>query len=214
MTATIRPKPLRSDARRNRAQIVTAARELFASAGVDTPVEEITRLAGVGIGTLYRHFPTKEELIDAVLDDAFREYIGLAESALADPDGWRGLCGFLDRALALQAGNLALMEVVATREHGLARAAKMRRRLRPLIVQLVARAQQQGSLRDDFSPEDVPLLLWAGNGVLERSGGGAPEIWRRYLGLMIDGLRREAATPLAHRPLTRSESDRARKWSR
>jgi AcrR family transcriptional regulator len=214
MAMTAESKTLRSDARRNRDQIVAAARDLFAQGGVEIPVEEVTRRAGVGVGTLYRHFPTKEELIDAVLDEAFDEYVALAESALAEADGWTGLCAFLERALELQAGNLALMDVVATREHGRTRAATMRRRMRPLIVRIVERAQQQGSLRADFSPEDVPLLLWGGYGILERGGGVAPEVWRRYLGFVVDGLRQDAATPLAHRPLTRSQSDRARKLTR
>jgi AcrR family transcriptional regulator len=207
-------KPLRCDAQRNRDHLVTTARELFATVGVDASVEEVTRRAGVGMGTLYRHFPTKEELIDAVLEDAFRQYIGIAEAALAHADAWGGLCHFLDGALALQSANHALMEVAGTREHGRARAANMRRQLRPLLVTLVERAHDQGSLREDIVTEDLALLLWGGHGVIERGGAVAPEIWRRYLGVVLDGMRAPAATPLPHPPLSRSQADRAKRYTR
>jgi AcrR family transcriptional regulator len=182
---------LRSDARRNRAHLVAVARELIAEGGVDTSVEEITRRAGVGMGTLYRHFATKDELIDAVLEDAFQEYLGLAEAALADEDPWRGFAGFLERALGLLALNRGLNDIVATRTQGLARAAAMRRRLRPLVAALIERAQAAGELRADFAPEDVSLLLWGGHGVIECSDEAAPRVWQRYLGLLLDGLRVE-----------------------
>jgi AcrR family transcriptional regulator len=95
------PKTLRSDARRNRALLVASARELFAREGVDVPVEEITQHAGVGMGTLYRHFPTKDELIDAVLEDAFAEILQLAEHAAAEEDGWTGFTGLRARVRPL-----------------------------------------------------------------------------------------------------------------
>ena len=130
-TATAAVSP-RSDARRNHVQLVAAARELFAIAGVDASVEEISERAGVGIGTLYRHFATKEELIDAVLEDAFQEYAELADTALAHADAWVGFCGFLEAALALHASNRGLKDVVASGAHGLERVAAIRRRLQPL----------------------------------------------------------------------------------
>jgi AcrR family transcriptional regulator len=214
VTAATTTKPLRSDARRNHELLVAAARELFATGGVDASVDEITKRAGVGTGTLYRHFATKEELIDAVLDDAFCEYLGLAEAALEDPDAWSGLCAFLERALALHAANHGFKDVVATRAHGLRRAAAMRRRLRPLVTLLVQRAQAQGTLRADFAPEDVSLLLWGGHGVIECSEGVAPQIWRRYLGLVLDGLRTTSPTPLERHPLSASQANRAAKCAR
>lgn len=198
----------RSDAKRNHLQLVAAARELFATVGVDVSVEEITQKAGVGMGTLYRHFATKEELIDAVLEDAFQEYVGLAEQALAADDPWTGFCEFLERALELQASNRGLKHVVGGGAPDLARMAAMRRRMRPLTARLVARAQEQGSLRADFAAEDVSLLLWGGHGVINRSGDAAPEIWRRYLGFVLDGLRSDAATPLARKSLRPSQTSR------
>jgi AcrR family transcriptional regulator len=204
-------KTLRSDALRNRERLVASARELFAKSGVDVPVEEIVRHAGVGMGTLYRHFPTKEELLDAVLEDAFGEIIGLAEEAAADDDAWAGLEGFLEQALALHVVNRGLKDVFATREHGRERAEAMRARIRPLLRRTIERAQEQGSLRPDFTVEDLPLVLWAAGGVIETTGSVAPDYWRRYLGFLLDGLRAEAATPLPAPPLTRAQLARATK---
>jgi AcrR family transcriptional regulator len=209
MPSTTDTRPLRSDARRNRERIVTSARALFARAGLDASVEDITNHAGIGMGTLYRHFPTKEALIDAVLEDAFAEFVGLAKTALAEPDPWTGLCWYLERSLAMLAANRGLKDVAATREHGLSRAAAIRRELRPLLLRLVERAQAQGSLRADLSPEDIPLLLWAGDGVIECAANVDPQVWRRYLGLLMDGLRSDAATPQEYAPLTRAQVDRA-----
>jgi hypothetical protein len=109
----------------------------------------------------------------------------------------------------LRAANRGLNDVVTTRTHGLARAADMRRRLRPLVAALVERAQASGQLRADFALEDVALVMWGAHGVIECSEGVAPQIWERYLGLLLDGLRADAATPLAHAPLTTSQARRA-----
>ena len=113
----------RSDSRRNRARLVAEARQLLASRGVDVSLREIARAAEVGVGTLYRHFPTREELVDAVLEDAFEELTTLAEQALTEPDAWAGLRRFLEQALALHARNRGLKDVVETQIHGRERAA-------------------------------------------------------------------------------------------
>jgi AcrR family transcriptional regulator len=202
-------KTLRRDAQRNRDRIVASARILFARDGVEATVEEITRHAGVGMGTLYRHFSTKEELVDAVLEDAFAELVGTAEQAVAEEDAWAGFKVFLEQAVALHAANRGLKDVVATREHGRKRAGAMRARLRPLLRRLIERAQAQGTLRPDFTPEDIPLLFWTSGRVIEATATVAPEFWRRHLGLLLDGLRAEAATPLPHPPLTESQLNRA-----
>lgn len=198
-------KSLRSDARRNRERLVASARELFATAGVDVPVEEITQHAGVGMGTLYRHFPTKEELIDAVLEDAFAEVVALAEASVATADAWGGFTGFLEGALALHVTNRGLKDVIASRGHGAGRAEAMRARIRPLLRRLIERAHEQGSLRSDFTSADLPLVFWTAGRVIDKTGAVAPEGWRRYLGFLLDGLRAEAATPLPQPPLSRAQ---------
>ncbi len=202
-------RPLRRDAQANRDRIVAAAREVFATGGIEATVEEIARRAGVGIGTLYRRFPTKEDLIDAVLEEAFGEFIVVAEEALAEPDAWVGFSTFLERALALHGADRGLKDLVESSAHGLARSDAKRATLRPLIRQLVERAQAQGTLRADFAAEDVSVVFWAAGRVIETTSAVAPDYWRRYLGLLLDGLRAEAATPLPRPPLTRAELDRA-----
>jgi AcrR family transcriptional regulator len=201
-------KTLRSDARRNREQLVASAHELFAASGLDVPVEEITRHAGVGMGTLYRHFPTKEDLIDAVLEDAFAGLLDAAKEAAEAEDAWAGLTGFLERALAEHVGNRGLKDIMAMRAHGRARTEALRARIRPLLRRLIERAQEQGSLRADFAPEDLSLIFWTGDRVIEATAGVSPDFWRRYLALLLDGLRAEAATPLPHPPLTRAQLNR------
>ena len=202
-------RPLRRDAQANRDRIVAAARAVFAAEGIEVPVEEIARRAGVGMGTLYRHFPAKEDLIDAVLEDAFAEFISAAEQAVAEQDAWAGFRGFLERVFALHAENRGLKDIIATRAHGKARAEAMRARMRPLLRRLIERAQVQGALRDDFTLEDMPLVFWTGGRVIEATAAVAPEFWRRHLGLLLDGLRAEAATPLQHPPLTPAQLNRA-----
>ena len=201
-------KTLRSDARRNREQLVASAHELFAASGLDVSVEEITRHAGVGMGTLYRHFPTKEDLIDAVLEDAFAGLLDAAKEASEAEDAWAGLTSFLERALAEHVGNRGLKDVIAMRAHGRERVAALRARIRPLLRRLIERAQEQGSLRADFTPEDLSLVFWSADRVIDATAAVSPDFWRRYLALLLDGMRAEAATPLPHPPLTRAQLNR------
>jgi AcrR family transcriptional regulator len=164
---------LRSDARRNRARLIASARKLFATRGVDVPVEDITQDAGVGMGTLYRHFPTKEELIDAVLEDAFDDYVALADAALEQEDARAGLESFLEGALAASAANRGLAEVAGQR------VTAMRRRLKPKLRELAART--------GLDADDLEVVLHGGAGVIERSP--SPEARSRYLRVVLEGLR-------------------------
>ena len=207
-TATATPRPLRRDAERNRDRIVEAARSAFAADGIDVSVEEIARRAGVGMGTLYRRFPTKGDLVDAVLEDAFAEVCQAAEAALEQEDAWAAFAAFLERVFELHVRNRSLKDVIASGQHDLKRLDSLRARMRPLVAQVVARAQEQGTLRADFVAEDVPMLFWTGGRVAEVSADVAPDLWRRYLGFVLDGLRADAATPLPTPPLTRAQLDR------
>ena len=199
----------RRDAKRNRLQVVAAARELFASAGAEVPSRAIAHRAGVGVGTIYRHFPTRADLVDAVLEEAFDELIEVAEAALAEPDSWAGFARFLDEALVLHARNRALKDVLESEDRGRERARAMRRRIRPLTVELIARAQADGTLRQDFAPQDLALLFWGSDRVIELAADVAPELWRRQLGFMLDGLRTPDPHPLEHPPLTEAQLRRA-----
>ncbi len=202
------PRPLRRDAERNRDRIIEAARAAFATDGINVSVEEIARRAGVGIGTLYRRFPTKAELIDAILEDVLTEVCSAAESALEEEDAWLGFSTFLENVFELHVRNRGLKDVIAERKHGRRRLDSARAHMRPLVAELIARAQAQGTLRPDFTPEDMPMLFWTGGRVAEMTSFVAPELWRRYLGLVLDGLRAHAATPLPHPPLTRAQLER------
>jgi AcrR family transcriptional regulator len=198
----------RADAQRNRSRLLAAARELVAAEGVDVSVREIARAAGVGIATLYRHFPTRDELIDAVLEDAFVDFLQAAEAAADADDAWTGLTGLIEAALISHARNRGLRDVVETRAHGRERAATMRRRFWTLVTGLVERAHDQGTLRADFAPQDVALIFWGSDRVLELAGDVAPDVWRRHLALVFDGLRSPAATPLVHPPLSEGQLER------
>jgi AcrR family transcriptional regulator len=205
VTTPSEARPLRSDARRNRERLVASARELFASRGVEASVEEITHHAGVGMGTLYRHFPHKEDLVDAVLEDAFAEVVAVAERAAAEPDAWVGLTGFLERVLELHGANRGLKDVLDSSVHGRRRAEAMRSRLRPLVRGMIERAREQGTLRPDFTPQDLPFVFWSVGRAIEAAGDVAPDSWRRYLGLVLDGLRASGASPLQAPPLTEAQ---------
>jgi AcrR family transcriptional regulator len=210
MSATAAKLGDRRDARRNRGRIVAAAREVFLSAGADAPAREIARRADLGVGTLYRHFPARADLVDAVLEEAFEELIGIAEAALAEPDPWAGFVRFLEEALVLHARNRALKDVVESEEHGRELARAMRRRIRPLTEELIARAQADGTLRQDFARQDLALLFWGGDRVIELATDVAPELWRRQLGLMLDGLRTPDPRPLGHPALSEAQLRRVR----
>jgi AcrR family transcriptional regulator len=173
---------LRSDARQNHETLLAATSELFAEQGVDVSAREIAARAGVGVGTLYRHFPTRDELVDAVLADAFTAYLAAAERALEADDGWTGFAGYVETALAISIENRALLTVMHGHDAGRERIEGLRRRLRPLARRLVTRAQAEGTLRPDFHVEDIALALAAG-GVLE------PAQRRRHLRFLLDGLR-------------------------
>lgn len=199
------PASRRADATRNRRRIVTAARELFVDAGLEVSVRQVAARAGVGLGTVYRHFPAREDLVDAVLEDAFEAYVAVAERALEEPDGWLAFSSFVEEVLELLFRNRALKDVVETRAHGRERAAAMRKRMRPLVTKLVKRAQEQGTLRPDFTAQDITLLIWSSDRVIELSGDIAPQLWRRHLGFLLDGLRADAAHPLPAPALRESQ---------
>lgn len=200
---------LRSDARRNRERLIASARELFAREGVEVSVEEITHHAGLGMGTLYRHFPTKDELIDAVLEDTFADVLRYAEEGAAAADAWQGLISFFERVSEMHAKNRGFKDVIASRGHG-ARAEEMRKRVHPLVTQMIARAQEQGALRQDFTPEDIALVFLSTGRVIEATAGIARDTWRRHLAFLTDGLRAKAATEVTTPPLTRSQLARVR----
>jgi AcrR family transcriptional regulator len=209
--ATAKP-PLRRDAQRNRDRILAATRAAFRERGLEVGVDEIARRAGVGMGTLYRHFPTKDALIDAIVDARFAELTAAAEHALLAEDAWEGFAGFLTAAVDLQRSDRGFKDALAAPGRDEKRVKAARRKLHDAIERLVARGREQGALRDDLAPEDVIVLLWATARVVERTADVAPDQVHRFLAMHLDGLRPGAVTaPIVTGPLTPRQLQRARR---
>jgi len=204
-------RPLRRDASRNRERVLEAARELCAARGLDVTMDEIARHAGVGVGTAYRRFENRDALVGALFEERMGDYVALAEAALAEPDAWDGLAGFLERSVAMQAADRGLKDLLMSHEHAIDRIGRIRERVRPLIEELIGRAHRQGALRADVAAADVAVLSLMLGRVIDFSGDVAPELWRRYLALLLDGLRGERAAPAALpvAPLAREQMDAA-----
>jgi AcrR family transcriptional regulator len=179
---------MRADALRNRQQLMTAATELFAERGVDVPLEEIARRAGVSIGTLYNHFPNRGALLDAVLPDWAGELDRLAGEALSDPDPWRGFAEFMDGLFAVQASNRSMNDAIARTPIGPVDVIAECGRTGGVVESIVKRAKEAGVLRPDFGAGDLGTLMPAMSKVIELSDGD-DAVWRRHLGFVLDGLR-------------------------
>jgi AcrR family transcriptional regulator len=190
----------RSDAKRNRARILEAARECLAADGHEAQIDDIARRAEVGVGTVYRHFPTKEALLEALATQHFHRLADAAREALEDPDPWQGLSSFLSRAAEWQANDRALAEVMAAEPEVMERAALDREDLHSAVAKLVERAQAAGKLRTDIVAGDVPMLM-CGLGRATRVGSRGPTMsWKRYLAIMLDGLRAPGSSKLPDTP--------------
>jgi AcrR family transcriptional regulator len=200
-------RPLRRDAERNRQRILRAAREVFADRGLTASLDDIARHAEVGVGTVYRRFPDKQLLIDALFEERVAEVVAAFEEGLANPDPWDGLATTLETVLEWQARDQGLKELLLVGSSACAGIDGARRRIAPLGEQLLRRAQADGSVRPDAAPSDIPLLQIALGSLMAATRDLEPELWRRFLGIVLDGLRasRDGPTPL---PVTGLESER------
>jgi AcrR family transcriptional regulator len=199
------PKPLRADAARNRAKLLTAATRLFGQRGLDAPLEEIARQAGVSIGTLYNHFPTREAFWDAIFPERLGALERIIESALAAPDPWDGFVGYLEGLFALQAEDHGLNDALAQRFRAAGEVEQACHRGFRRAELIIQRARDSGQLRPDFQPEDLVTLIWAMSQVIRESMATAPDAWRRCLAFFLDGLRAGAAHPIAVPPLAQGQ---------
>ena len=184
---TIVTRPLRADAVRNRAKVLEAARAAFAEHGAEAQMEDVARRAGVGVGTVYRHFPTKEALAEALIEERFDRTIAFVRGLLdEEPDPWRAIERSFEHCASTQqkdrawAAALALMAggMMGPREHQM-------QQLLALEEQLIARARAAGVVREDLTAADMPALFCALASVVQAGGRN----WRRYLDLLLDGLR-------------------------
>ena len=193
-------RTLRKDAERNRERLMDAAREVFQEHGVEAPLEEIARRAGVGIGTLYRRFPTRESLIDAIFEAKAEEYVRASEEALASENAWEGFRRFLERICQMQAEDRGFADVL-TATFPMAPAVEDRRlRAMTNADELIRRAQQEGTLRADFVLGDIVWILIANASFLQATREIAPDAWRRYLALILDALTADTASELPPPP--------------
>ncbi|MEU0095622.1 helix-turn-helix domain-containing protein [Kribbella sp. NPDC006257] len=185
---------LRADAARNRAAIIEAAREVFAEQGVDASLDEIARRAGTGNATLYRRFPARGDLVAAVFGEAMAEHLQAVEAGLSCEDPWRGFASYIKAVGAMQARDRGIADLVTMDLSQAPEIEKLRSRAFTGLVRLVARARAAGSLRADFTTQDVVLLMMANAGLVERAHGISESASARLVHVLLDGFRAQAAT--------------------
>lgn len=193
-------RPLRRDAERNRQRILDAARILVAERGLGISHDEIARAADVAVGTVYRRFPDKESLVEALYADRLDEVVAEAEAARDLPDPWQALVSFMTGTLEHQADNRGLGELA----FGTARAMKLstqaRERVAPVVQDIVRRACAAGAVRAGIGATDLALVPIMVGAVMEGARGIDDDLWRRTLTLVLDGFRAEQNTPLPGNP--------------
>jgi len=204
---TAAERPLRRDAERNRQRILDSAGVLFAERGLGVSLDEIARHAGVGVGTVYRRFPDKEQLIDALFDDRLGEMLAAAADSAEMPDPWEALVHFLERSMEMQVKDRGLKELLLGTTTAHARIEQARQQIRPIVAALLDRAQQAGVVRDDINVPDLMLLQHAIGESADYTREVAPEGWRRLLSIALDGLRpdRRRPSPMPAPPLTEEQ---------
>jgi len=206
-------RPLRRDAELNRQRIIEAAREVYAERGLTATFDDVAHRAGVGIGTVYRRFPSKEALLEVALEERLEQHAQAAEAALRAPTAWVGLTAFLRDAAEMHAADRGLRDVALGAGVGLRHFAGIRDRVVPILTQLIERAHAEGSLRPDFTVEDLPMVMMMVSEVAHHSQEVRPEAYVRYLQLLIDGLRRSPGTGDLGRPLTDEDVEALiRRW--
>lgn len=199
------PRPLRRDAQRNRDALLKVAADAFAREGLQAPLEHVAKEAGVAIGTLYRHFPTRLDLVEAVFEEKFNAWRAAAKEAVAAEDPWEGFRGYLEAMCELQADDRGMNDLASMRLPLSVCIESQLMRIRELARQAMQRAQDQGTLRPDVTPEDLAFVIWAHSRITAATADAAPEAWRRHLYLMLDAFRAERANPLPVPPLTEDE---------
>jgi AcrR family transcriptional regulator len=182
---------LRRDAARNRERVLAAARAVIAELGTEFPVDEVARRAGVGVGTIYRRFPTKADLIDAVALPLFERTLALAEEALAHTPSEEGFDLYVRRVARFHAAEGLGVRRLWSAEIG----QSVRARIRPILIELLTRAIAGGTLRSDFSYGDAQVLMWSLSTVID-AAKASPSVWKRHLDLLLDGVRPGPPRPL------------------
>jgi AcrR family transcriptional regulator len=181
--------PLRRDAERNRQLLLRTAYELMATGGLDVPYEEIARAAGTGMGTMYRRFPQRQDLLDALFSEHIDTVIGFAEQASRYDDAWAGLTWFLEQQLEIEAQSRGLGELLRSRNQATALVQRAHEQMTPLVAGLIARAVRTGQLPPGATPADFAAVHVMVGSVIDASRSFAPQLWRRALTIALAGLR-------------------------
>lgn len=197
MMAPLAEPALRADAQRNRQLLLDAAAEAFAQGGLDVPAGEVARRAGVAKGTLFRHFPTKDDLVSAVLIDRMAQLRGLiGEIATTRLPGLDAIGEVMAAGAAVLASDRSFFDAAAMRVAVDPNVQREKLALDEALDGLVAAAQRRGEVRDDVTGVDIAMLMMAATNTCAPTMELFPQLWRRYLALMIDGLRPGTTTPL------------------
>jgi AcrR family transcriptional regulator len=201
---------LRRDAELNRTKILQAAREVFARQGLDATLHHIAQHAGLGVGTVYRHFRNRDHILDDLFAESIEELRRVGRDALACEDPWQGLVQFIERSVQMMMTDRGLWTLAIGGASKSQNLAKGRENFWHVVPQLLRRAQASGQLRADFRPEDMCVISMMMGTSAQFTSHQSPEAWRRYLTFLLDGLRGDRAlSPLPVPELTESQLDRA-----
>lgn len=193
---------MRRDARESRDKLLAAAQREFAARGVEASLEKIARDAGVSIGTLYRHFPARLDLLVAALRPRLQEYLDGADRALAMDDPWAALVAYLENLFGMQVGDRGFSDFLSRRFTDSAETERIHDEMCQQIEDVLTRAQDAGAARPDITQGDIVNLIWANGRIIDATGTTAPDAWRRQLHLMLDAYRAERAHPIPEPPMT------------
>jgi AcrR family transcriptional regulator len=185
--------PLRRDAALNRQRLLDAAAELFATRGLSVTLNDIAHHAGVGVGTAYRRFANKDELIDALFEAQLEIYAQMASDALEDPDPWHGLVQFYEQALRLQLKDRGLTELLHNARSGHDTINQILTRVAPLVDAIVDRAKQAGVIRPDVEGTDLYFITLGLSAIMDKTRHVAPDLYLRTFRIYLDGLRADPA---------------------
>jgi AcrR family transcriptional regulator len=188
-------KPLRADARRNREKVLAAARAVFAEQGVDAQMDDVARKADVGVGTVYRHFPTKEALLSALHDEHFAVVAVYVRNLLTLDDPWDAFTRAMWFGAEKSVGDRAFSEILMAYPP---RTCPGKEDLYVTVGELMDRCKAAGRMRPDAMVDDIGLLM-CGVGSASQMEHPVPDAWRRHLAIMLDGLRSQAASGELHR---------------
>ncbi|WP_213816509.1 TetR/AcrR family transcriptional regulator [Glaciihabitans sp. dw_435] len=194
--------PWRRDAQERHDRLIAAARREFAVRGVDASLEGIARDADVAIGTLYRHFPTRLDLLLAALEPRLQEFTEGSTIALTMDDPWEAFVYYLENLFSLQTGDRGFNDFLSRRFPGNADTERIHDRLCREIEDVLTRAQNARAVRTDITLADIVNLIWSSGRMIDATSTTAPNAWRRHLYLMLDAYRAQRAHPIPEPPMT------------